>query len=1482
MGLKLWKKKRKIASYILASALVLSNLGFVVPAAAASPTPAPAPKKDYTSMVEQFKKHLNGNEEKKLSKKLKANFKEADHVRVIVEVDGQTPVELATEQGKLYKELAENIKTSMASKLEKQQATVKEKIKAKGVQLKYKSHFSTAFNGFSGEIAFGEIAKLEAVEGVKNVYLANEYKRPVEPDMKNSKSFVQTAETWADAGLKGEGMVVAVIDTGVDPTHKDFILSDDASARLSKNDVNKIIAKDGLKGKFYTEKVPYGYNYFDQNDTIIDKGLDTGMHGMHVAGIVAANGDEANGGIKGVAPEAQVLAMKVFSNDILFPSTWSDVYLAAIDDSIKLGADVLNMSLGEVASFYSKNSAEDVAITRATNNGIVCSMSAGNSGTISYGWDNPSYKNPDIGVVEAPGLNPDGISVAAANNLSVEYQHSISIGGFTAVGYGTDDWTKAQSENKDLQVVSLKDGLGYPKDYETVDVVGRVVLVKRGELSFADKALFAAEAGAVGIIVYDSGSSIFYKNQGGFEIPFMFISKKEGEALESTIPGGHSSMAINQIEKQKDPESGRMTEFSSWGTTPGLELKPEITAPGGKIISTLNNDQYGEMSGTSMAAPHVAGSAALVQQYLQKDKRFNGLSVSERTHLAKTLLMNTAKVIDDANGHPFSPRLQGAGMMQTYNAVKTPVYVVNKSTGQAKVELKDFTSKKFEMTLTAKNVSTKDVSYKVITNVLADTRKQNKDGDDSNALIAGNLEGVVVDGPATVIVPAGKTKDITIKVDISKAKVPAIDVEGNKTTVSLQEDMFVEGFVKLEDVDKNAAGKKELSPDLTVPYVGFYGKWDRPSILDGFKDLGESRFYDLQGMFDEIDEDGNKIEATVHDMLSDGWFTDPVPEKGFYAISPNGDWEKDNINIFPAFLRNAAEVQFNILDEQKKLLRRVKLEKNVIKSYYDDGLGIPYSYNYDRTWDGTVKGKPVKDGLYYYQVKAVIDYKGAGYQTKDIPILVDTIAPKVSASVNPETAVVSWSTIEEGSGVQAYGIFVNGEFVGETTGDETSFSLTDVKEGTAIDVIAVDYAYNFDWDTVAVGDVDHSEPVIIINPFSTMPYGAYNWNQVPVTGFVMEDLGLKSLTVNNKEVEFTNPRPGIYSFSTTTGFLKDGFYDITVKAVDKADNSSSISRKVFIDTTAPEINVNAPEVVAEKVEEVTLKLNLKDNFNYLSLFVDDNHEYEKAIAGPVDVLVPANDNVEVKVPLDLGENIITLRLYDLAGNETVKELEINRGNVSGWKLKGGSWYFYNNSVKATNWLKDGNVWYYLGKDGKMQTGWLKYNNKWYFLNMSGAMAENQWVYENNKSYYLNADGSMQTGWKAFNGKWYYFNASGDMAMGWKAVNGKWYYFNAYGGMETGWMQLSGQGWYYLNPSGDMVTGWVSLDGKWYYLNASGNMTTGWLDQNGKWYYLNPNGDMQTGWKLIDGKWYYLNASGVMAANTTIEGYKLGKDGAWTK
>jgi lactocepin len=1530
MGKKNYKKGRKLATYALASAMVLSSFGAVTPAFA-STTYKPG---DLEAKVKQLKEQQTRKENKaNLAKEARAGLKATDKVRVIVEVEGQTPVEYATKQGKLYKELSEDKKSSLTAKADSQQKAVKEKISAKGINVKYKQKFSTAFNGFSGEVAYGDLSKIEAISGVKNVYLANEYNRPVvEPNMKTSHQFIQSHDTWSEAGFKGEGMVVAVIDTGVDPSHKDFKLSDPAKEELTKTEVAQTVQENGLKGKFYTDKVPYGYNYYDQNSEILDLGPAASMHGMHVAGTVAANGDVANGGIKGVAPEAQVLGMKVFSNDPLYPSTWSDIYLAAIDDSIKLGADVLNMSLGSTASFYDENSAEDLAIQRATANGIVCATSAGNSNAFGNGWDNPYAKNPDIGLVGAPGLNPDTISVAAAGNEAYRYSHAIKVEGntsFSSVGYGLDDWTKLVADNGGkLELVSIGDKLGNLADYQGLDVKGKVVVVPRGGLTFIDKTKNAAAAGAAGIIVWNATNGFFYEDQGGWDIPFMHITKAEGETLNAAIAAGQTTLTVSQAGKTEDPEMGRITDFSSWGTTPSLEMKPEITAPGGNILSTVNNNKYELMSGTSMAAPHVAGGSALVQQYLQTDKRFGDLSVKERTELAKVLLMNTSKIIYDLHDEPFSPRAQGAGMMQLQSAVTTPAYVVNKETGEAKVELKDFNSTQFSMTFSVKNISDKDVTYRVNTDVLTDVVEKQADGPDYNAKRSADLEGAVVNGPKEVSVAAGASTDFTVTVDFTNAKIQGLDAKGQKVLLDLYKNIFVEGSVNLVSSDS-------AIPSLTVPYIGFYGNWDEPEVVDGFATLGENRFYNLADYF-------GKGATDAEDK--DGYFVSPVPEKNVFALSPNGDGEDDGFNPIPSFLRNASEVQFNILDSDGNQLRRVKAEADVRKNYFDGGRGAFYSYNGDRMWDGTVKGEAVKDGLYYYEIKSIIDYEGAQWQSKKIPLYVDTTAPKVTATYDPEKSAVSWETKEDGTGIEIVGVFVNGKLVGTADGKTTTYQLTDAPEKAIVEVLAFDYAGNAGDDTAAIGDVDM--PLIYLTDGtkdsageyvanSPEPYGAYKTSVVPVKGFLVDDIGVKSLTVNGKDVPFTRGADGKVSFSTTVTFDKDGQYDVIVEVVDHSNKKFAISRKVFIDTTGPVINTDAPERVNKSVDKVTFNVNLQDNYNYISFYVGEDNLFEVPVKSPVDLLTPLNKNTTVTVPLVDGANTVVLRAVDLAGNETVQEVVINRANESGWVEQDGAWYYYEDGTKHTGWLELTNFdeewgyeWtdkYYFDEDGKMQTGWLELDGSRYYFTEYGPLlvdtieyvseSKNYFLFDENgaaktgiesffdqKAYFDAKTGLAKNAWKLVDGVWYYATADGTLKTGWLEIANKWYFFNNEAEMQTGWV-TDGKASYYLTESGAMATGWALIDGKWYYFNNSGAKLTGWVlsgkswyflgsdgvmktgwlqDANGKWYYLNNNGDMATGWKLVGNKWYYFYSSGTMAANTTVDGYKLGTDGAWIR
>jgi glucan-binding YG repeat protein len=200
----------------------------------------------------------------------------------------------------------------------------------------------------------------------------------------------------------------------------------------------------------------------------------------------------------------------------------------------------------------------------------------------------------------------------------------------------------------------------------------------------------------------------------------------------------------------------------------------------------------------------------------------------------------------------------------------------------------------------------------------------------------------------------------------------------------------------------------------------------------------------------------------------------------------------------------------------------------------------------------------------------------------------------------------------------------------------------------------------------------------------------------------------------------------------------------------------------------------------------------------------------------------------------------------------------NVGPTNGWVLTNGKWSYYVNGKTQTGWLSQSGKWFYFDSNGVMKTGWLSYKGTWYYLDKSGA---------------------MKTGWLLDGDKWYYLDKSGAMKTGWLNDGGKKYYLDHSGVMKTGWL-LSGGKWYYFQPSGEMRTGWASVKGTWYYFDHSGAMKTGWLDLSGKKYFLNNSGAMVTGWQQTGGKWYYFNKDGSMAANTVINGYKLGPDGAW--
>ncbi|WP_316570486.1 S8 family serine peptidase [Neobacillus sp. YIM B06451] len=1176
------------------------------------------------------------------------HYDENEEVRVIVELEGDPAILFATKKGLRYKDLSLSQKEQLQTEIKVEQTDFLTDLNSKSIDLQIENTFTTVANGVSGIMKFGDIEELKKIPAVSSVHIANRYERPEEkPQMVTSKDQVGAKQTW-DLGYNGNGTVVAIIDTGIDPSHKDMVLSKETAPKLTEAKVKEAATAHNLPGKYFTAKVPYGYNYADKNSNILDLGSDASMHGMHVAGTVGANGDEQNGGLQGVAPEAQLLAMKVFGNDSEMASTFGDIYIKAIDDAIKLGADVMNMSLGSTASFVSADSPEQQAVKRAVDNGVLMAISAGNSARFGEGYYYPYASNPDIGVVGAPGLTSDSLQVASIENSHIQLDEmDIAVGEeILHIAY------KRQSTPMPLDVFgkNQKDVVyvadGQPDKYEGKNVTGKLVFVVRtGGFNYGMIQKQAEAAGAVGVIVrgHESHGDYVSMALNSPIIPMVTLSLADGNTLEDKFKAAENAGKVTFTGKTKavvNASQGKMSAFTSWGTTPNLDFKPEITAPGGQIYSTLNDNQYGLMSGTSMAAPHVAGGSALVLQRVSE--AFPNLTGSAKVKMAKNILMNTSVPVKEPEADLYSPRRQGAGIMQLPSAVTTPVYVTEKTTGEAKVVLKEIKSDEFTFTLTATNFGNKPAKYMVDTTVLTDFVTEGY-----NLLTSRVIKDAAFHVPE-ITVPAGGSKDFIITIDLSNAKAELERL--------MENGYFVEGFVQLLNISED-----DTISNLSVPFIGFKGDWNAPPILDDMVYNPDSYFGD-SGLVNEKNAYLGKNPYT-------GEF-----DANTVSFSPNGDGINDKLAPKLTFLRNSKTVEYSIVDSTGKQLRKLRTDSNQRKNYYDSGRALWYTLKPSLTaWDGLVSNKPAADGTYFYQVKATIDYPGKEAQVYQFPVILDTESPEVlDAKFDSDLNKLTFKANDlKGSGVAYVAIVVDGKLESYIAPEAASVVYSFKKMvpvGANIDIVAFDYAGNYGYSSIE-GAGDNTIPYITAT--SPEALGVYSTNVVPVSGYVNDSSDMDHLTLTGDKVEGSpvripliwNAKEKRYDFSTQIRFTEDGAHDIYVAGTDSAGNNIEFRRQVFIDTEAPTIELvglPANGYVSEEVNELTVTAKIGDNFDEMRLLLNGSEEYTHSFAQPY-IMRALNAEVPLNLVLEHGKNEFVLEAEDIAGTVTTKVFTIYKG-----------------------------------------------------------------------------------------------------------------------------------------------------------------------------------------------------------------------------
>lgn len=1252
-------KHRQSYVLALASALALST-------AAGVPAPQASAQLQKTIPIFTQQKPVNVS-----PLQLKVPQDQHEVVRVIVELNDAPAIEEATKKGKRYKDLTDTEKGNLEAQLKGKQKNVKDKAKGKAKSLKFKEEFTTVFNGFSAEVEAKDLEALASTEGVKRVYESMEYTRPFEqPEMVTSKELVQAQLAWDKYQFKGEGMIIGVIDSGIDPSHRDFVLSSETDEELSKKEIDKLVRKGSIDpGKYFSEKIPFGYNYMDDNQEVRDLGPDASMHGQHVSGTVGANGDESNGGIKGVAPEAQILALKVFGNDPLFPSTYGDVYVKAIDDAIKLGADVINMSLGSTAGYQDENSPEQQAVSRAQKNGLIVSISAGNSDMFGSGTWYPSASNQDYGLTGSPSVSRDSFGVASFENTS------IAASGFEYLVDGVEAGEALYllangvrpEANKEFEIVDA--GLGTPADFEGKDFTGKYALVSRGAIAFTEKGLNAQAAGAAGVIVYNNAEgTINMASDPAIKIPYMSALQVDGLAMKTELSAG-KTVSINfdgRVLSTPNPESGKMSSFTSWGPTPNLDFKPEITAPGGNIYSTLNSDQYGLMSGTSMAAPHVAGGSALVLERVDNEFKLKGAARSLR---AKNLLMNTAKPVELNPGEYVSPRRQGAGIMQLANALETDVMVTNKATGEAKVALKEIKDGKFTFTLNVENFGDTTKTYNVGLQLQSDMPAEDGAGGfitvpnqvGSYVFVTNDADPESNDYEAnfttSITVEKNKKKELTFEVDASKSEwLKDYFTNG----------YFIDGFVTLTDATPGE--EDEVLPSLVVPFFGFNGSWDDAPIFDENYWEGPTSFWGMQGLYTSVQNGYLRINGKT--------FEDGSVDPSTFAFSPNGDGTLDSALPVFSLMRNAKEFQVNVLDSSGKVVRTIRNEVDLRKNYISSN---PYTLNLAYAWDGKINGQLAPDGDYTIQLKAKIDFAGAEYQTENYEITLDTKAPETEFVFNEETKVLEATTVEAGSGIDRVEIYVDGELADMYFTETPEIDLSGYASDQ-LDVVVWDVAGNSaSWSNGSTSTTPDEEstpnenetpgsdntgdtvwesgydaPLIYIQ--TPAFFSVHNKSDVLVAGTVEDNTTVTNVKVNGVDANFDGT-----NFSSTVNF-KDGVHIVRVEATDDEGNVTSIQRRIFVDTQAAKLTTKVKKFTApQDATTFELPITLTDNFDEVRLYVNDSEVFYNPLSEPYE-MNGYRYNTTLSIPLNGTKTTSVIKAVDLAGNETVFEVMIDQSS----------------------------------------------------------------------------------------------------------------------------------------------------------------------------------------------------------------------------